>query len=50
MVTTSVEHGQRPLNEIAGMLGFSGLSAFSRWFKNRFGRSPSKWRTINLQA
>ena len=36
MVTSSVEHGQRPLNEIAGMLGFSGLSAFSRWFRNRF--------------
>jgi AraC-like DNA-binding protein len=50
MVTSSVEHGQRPLNEIAGMLGFSGLSAFSRWFRNRFGRSASKWRTVNLRA
>jgi AraC-like DNA-binding protein len=49
MVTSSVEHGQRPLNEIAGMLGFSGLSAFSRWFKNRFGRSPSEWRAVNLR-
>jgi AraC-like DNA-binding protein len=42
MVTGSVEHGQRPLNEIAGMLGFSGLSAFSRWFRNRFGQSASE--------
>jgi AraC-like DNA-binding protein len=50
MVTSFVEHGQRPLNEIAGMLGFSGLSAFSRWFRNRFGRSASKWRTVNLRA
>jgi AraC-like DNA-binding protein len=29
MVTSFVEHGKRPLNEVAGMLGFSGLSAFS---------------------
>ena len=35
MVTSFVKHGQRPLNEIAGMLGFSGLSAFSRWFRNQ---------------
>ena len=49
MVTSFVEHGQRPLNEIAGMLGFSGLSAFSRWFRNRFGRSASEWRTVNFQ-
>ena len=48
MVTSVVEHGQRPLNEIAGMLGFSGLSAFSRWFRNRFGRSASDWRAANL--
>jgi AraC-like DNA-binding protein len=49
MVRSFVENGQRPLNEIAGMLGFSGLSAFSRWFRNRFGRSPSQWRTVNLR-
>jgi AraC-like DNA-binding protein len=50
MVTSSVEHGQRPLNEIAGMLGFSGLSAFSGWFRDRFGRSASEWRAVNFQA
>ena len=49
MVTNFVEHGQRPLNEIAGMLGFSGLSAFSRWFRTRFGRSASDWRALNLR-
>jgi transcriptional regulator GlxA family with amidase domain len=48
MVTSFVEKGQRPLNEVALMLGFSGLSAFSRWFRNRFGRSASKWRTVVL--
>jgi AraC-like DNA-binding protein len=49
MVTSFVESGQRPLNEIAVMLGFSGLSAFSRWFRNRFGRSASEWRAANLR-
>ena len=49
MVTSFVENGQRPLNEIALMLGFSGLSAFSRWFSNRFGRSASEWRAANLR-
>jgi AraC-like DNA-binding protein len=50
MVTNFVEHGQRPLNEIADQLGFSGLSAFSRWFRNRFGRSASQWRALNFRA
>jgi AraC-like DNA-binding protein len=49
MVTSFVENGQRPLNEVAPMLGFSGLSAFSRWFSNRFGRSASEWRAVNLR-
>jgi AraC-like DNA-binding protein len=50
MVTSFVESGQRPLNEIASMLGFSGLSAFSRWFRNRFGRSASQWRSRSQPA
>ena len=49
MVASFVEHGQRPLNEIACMLGFSGLSAFSRWFRNRFGRSASEWRAVSFR-
>ena len=49
MVASFVEHGQRPLNEIACMLGFSGLSAFSRWFRNRFGRSASEWRAVSFK-
>ena len=44
-----VEKGQRPLNEIALTLGFSGLSAFSRWFRNSFGRSASEWRAVNFR-
>jgi AraC-like DNA-binding protein len=36
MVRNLVEHGQRPLNEIASMLGFSGLSAFPRLVQEPF--------------
>lgn len=48
IVTSLVEDGQRTLSEIATVLGFSGLSTFSRWFRNRFGRSASEWRAANL--
>jgi AraC-like DNA-binding protein len=41
--------GQRALNEIARMLGFSGLSPFSRWFRNRFGQGASEWRAVSLR-
>jgi AraC-like DNA-binding protein len=34
----------RQLYLIAKMLGFSELSAFSRWFRSRYGCSPSQWR------
>lgn len=33
----------RSLTEIATELGFSELSAFSRWFSGRFGASPTAW-------
>lgn len=34
----------RSLSDIAAELGFSELSAFSRWFRSRFGVSPTAWR------
>jgi AraC-like DNA-binding protein len=34
----------RSLSEVAYLLGFSGSSAFSRWFRERFGRCPTLWR------
>ncbi|MCO8312959.1 AraC family transcriptional regulator [Pseudomonas mandelii] len=37
-------HSNQPLSEIAGVLGFSELSAFSRWFRRHFDCSPSTWR------
>jgi AraC-like DNA-binding protein len=35
---------RRPLAATAELLGFSALSAFSRWFKQRHGCSVSEWR------
>jgi AraC-like DNA-binding protein len=37
----------RSLNEVAYLLGFSGSSAFSRWFRERFGRCPTLWGTAD---
>ena len=34
------------LTEISELLGFAAPSAFSRWFRHRFGDSPSQWRTL----
>ncbi|MEU8527334.1 AraC family transcriptional regulator [Streptomyces sp. NPDC048629] len=39
-----VANPRRSLTEIAELLGFSSLSAFSRWFRERFGCSPRAWR------
>jgi AraC-like DNA-binding protein len=32
------------LTDISYQLGFAAPSAFSRWFRNRFGISPTEWR------
>lgn len=39
-----IENATRPLSEVATLLGFSSLSAFSRWFTGRFGCSVTAWR------
>jgi len=39
---------ERPLSDVAEMLGFSDVSAFLRWFKKRFGCSVSEWRANSL--
>ncbi|GAB7546743.1 AraC family transcriptional regulator [Cupriavidus sp. CuC1] len=44
LVIRYIENGERPLSEVAALLGFSSLSAFSRWFSGRFGCSVSAWR------
>jgi AraC-like DNA-binding protein len=46
-----IANQERPLTEVASLLGFSCLSAFSRWFKRQYGCSPSNWRKSQyLQA
>ena len=42
-----IRDGNRPLAEIAELLGFSALSAFSRWFRKRFGASVTDWRKMH---
>lgn len=32
------------LTDISGMLGFTAPSAFSTWFRSRFGMTPRQWR------
>jgi AraC-like DNA-binding protein len=44
MVRQYLESAGRPLYVIAELMGFSALSAFSRWFRDEFGCSPSEWR------
>jgi AraC-like DNA-binding protein len=39
-----IDNRQRPLASVAELLGFSALSAFSRWFRGRYGCSVSQWR------
>jgi AraC-like DNA-binding protein len=33
-----------PLSHVAGMVGYSRQSSFSRWFASEFGMTPSAWR------
>lgn len=36
---------QRPLADLAALLGFSAPSAFTRWHRQRFGQAPSRHRS-----
>ena len=44
LVLRHLRESDLPLGEVAGLLGFSGPSSFSHWFRARFGRSVSAWR------
>ena len=44
IVARSLPSRERRLSTLAQMLGFSSLSAFSRWFRTRFRASASTWR------
>jgi AraC-like DNA-binding protein len=44
LVTRYIENRDRPLAAVSELLGFSAVSAFSRWFRNQFGCSVTDWR------
>ena len=44
LATTHLDGGERSMTAIADLLGFSALSAFSRWHVQRFGENPSARR------
>ena len=39
-----IRDSDRPLAELAELLGFSGASAFAYWFRQRFGCTVMQWR------
>lgn len=43
-----VLHSERPLTEVAALLGFAAPSGFSRWYQSQFGCSPSHSRAEAL--
>lgn len=44
IVTGVLASPRRPLADVSELLGFSAQSAFSRWFRARFGCSATQWR------
>ena len=42
--------GDRPLAELAALLGFGSASSFARWFGGRFGCTVSAWRARQRAA
>jgi AraC-like DNA-binding protein len=38
------------LTEVSELLGFTAPSAFSRWFRQRFGISPTQWRDMSRRT
>jgi AraC-like DNA-binding protein len=46
IVIRQLIHTDRPLSEVAKLVGFSSLSTFSRWFRQAFGVQPSEYRRL----
>ena len=44
LARTFVENSRRPLAEVADLLGFASLSAFSQWYSRAHGRSAAERR------
>ena len=45
LVLRYMENSSYPLTRIAGLLGYSMSSSFTRWFTAQFGVAPVVWRT-----
>lgn len=50
LVTRHVQESDRPLTEVAMLLGFSAPSAFSRWYQAQFGCSAKESRAARSSA
>jgi AraC-like DNA-binding protein len=50
LATQYIGNRDRSLASVAELLGFSALSAFSRWFRSAFGCSVSEWRVAQSSA
>lgn len=48
-VMQHLHHGKLPLSDIAGMIGFGSVSAFSTWFRKSFECAPSVWRKARMR-
>ncbi len=46
LARTYVESSRRPLAEVADLLGFSSLSAFSQWYTRTHGQSAAERRAV----
>jgi len=44
LATRYVTNSKLPLARVAGLVGYSRQSSFSRWFAEEFGSSPTAWR------
>ncbi len=44
IVSRALPNPERKLSTLADMAGFSSLSAFSRWFRDRYDTTPTAWR------
>ena len=45
LVVRQIQDSDLPIQEVAGLLGFSSHSAFAYWFRSHFGTSVTGWRT-----
>ncbi len=46
LTTRYLTNPRLPLSRIAGLVGYSRQSSFSRWFAEEFDTSPSDWRRV----